>query len=152
MLQGESPTNLHDLGHVSCVRSVLHRSRTTSHCGRWGSRWSKPWSGRRVINRFTLLTLFLTRFWGPGTASKIRQVLVFHETVRSTYIRSVSAKRAAVRVASRTRVVRSSLSREVRTTPLPIAYSLHCRYTQASRPSSCGRSCNLLATVVLSHV
>ena len=34
---GREPYNLHDLGHVSWVGSVLHRSCTTSRNGRLGS-------------------------------------------------------------------------------------------------------------------
>ena len=37
---GWEPYNLHDLAHVSRVGFVLCRSCTTSHNGRWGTRWS----------------------------------------------------------------------------------------------------------------
>ena len=43
---GWDPYNLHDLAHASCVGSVLCRSCTTPHNGRWGTRWSRSWSVR----------------------------------------------------------------------------------------------------------
>ena len=45
---GWEPYNLHDLGHVSWVGSVLYRSCTTSHIGRLRSKWSRSWSARGV--------------------------------------------------------------------------------------------------------
>ena len=38
------PYNLQYLAHVSWVGLVLCRSCTTSHNGRWGTRWSRSWS------------------------------------------------------------------------------------------------------------
>ena len=35
---GWEPSKLHDLGRVSCVGAVLHRSCTTSHDGTLGSK------------------------------------------------------------------------------------------------------------------
>ena len=41
---GWNPYNLHDIAHVSFAGSVLCRSCTIFHNGRWRTRWSRSWS------------------------------------------------------------------------------------------------------------
>ena len=45
---GWEPHNMHDLTHVSWVRSALYRSCRTYHNERLGSRWCRSWSVGRV--------------------------------------------------------------------------------------------------------
>ena len=63
----DEPYNLHDLGHVSWVGSVLYRSCSTCCDGRLGYGWSKSWSvwsvrGMRTlhVNPWTVQVVYLS--------------------------------------------------------------------------------------------
>ena len=70
---GWKPYNVHNLAHLSWVGSVLCKSCTTYHNGRWWTRWSRwcRWSVRGVVRCARTDILFWPTLLSAGLGAQV---------------------------------------------------------------------------------